>query len=399
MNLTEIKELSQKYLMNTYGERDVCLVKGEGVYVWDSEGKKYLDFVGGIGVCDLGHCHPAIVEAVTSQVCQLIHCSNLYYIEPQVRLAQMICEHSFAEKCFFANTGAEAGEGALKLARYYAKKKFGEQKYGIITFYNSFHGRTMAMVTATGQERFQRGFEPLLPGFKYAEFNNIDSVRKQIDETTCGVMIEPVQGEGGIVPATQEFMQDLRQLCDENNLLLVFDEVQCGLGRIGTNFAYEYYNVIPDILMLAKALGGGVPIGAVLAGGEVADAFDVSKHATTFGGNPLACSSAIAFLNELFGKDLAARAAEIGSYFKQRLESLREQHSVIKEVRGIGLMLAMDFSKPVAREFYRHCLDGGLLVNVLKDDRIRLLPPLIIEKTHCDKAFEIMNSALEKIGA
>ncbi|MCX7765676.1 MAG: aspartate aminotransferase family protein, partial [Candidatus Sumerlaeia bacterium] len=342
--------------MNTYGERDVCIVKGEGVYVWDTEGKKYLDFVAGIGVCNLGHCHPAIVSAVIEQVQQLIHCSNLYYIEPQIKLARLLCENSIAEKCFFANSGGEAGEAALKLARYYMKKKYGEQRYGFITFLNSFHGRTMGMITATGQERFQKGFEPLLPGFKYAEFNNIESVKQQLDDNICAIMLEPVQGEGGVFPATREFMQELRQICDEKNILLIFDEVQCGLGRIGTNFAYEYYGVKPDIITLAKALAGGLPIGAILARGEVANAFEPGKHATTFGGNPLVCAGALAYLNELFNKNLAQHSAKIGKFLKLQLEQLQQHFPVIKEVRGLGLMLALEFNKPVAKKFYHLCL-------------------------------------------
>lgn len=397
MRLHELKELAQKYLMNTYGERDVCIVKGEGVYVWDSEGKKYLDFVAGIGVCNLGHCHPAIVSAVIEQVQQLIHCSNLYYIEPQIKLARLLCENSIAEKCFFANSGGEAGEGALKLARYYMKKKYGEHRYGFITFLNSFHGRTMGMITATGQERFQKGFEPLLPGFKYAEFNNIESVKQQLDDSICAIMLEPVQGEGGVFPATREFMQELRQICDEKNILLIFDEVQCGLGRIGTNFAYEYYGVKPDIITLAKALAGGLPIGALLARGEVAEAFEPGKHATTFGGNPLVCAAALAFLNELFNKNLAQHSAKVGKFFKMQLEELQSQFPVIKEVRGLGLMLAIEFNKPVAKQFYRHCLQRGLIVNALGDYKIRLLPPLIIEEAHCSDATDIISVCLKEI--
>ncbi len=397
MNLDEIKTIASSYLMNTYGERPLCLVRGEGAYVWDSEGKKYLDFLAGIGVCDLGHCHPSIVEAVSRQVTQLIHCSNLYYIEPQVTLAQVLCKHSFADRCFFANSGAEAGEGAVKLARYFSKKKFGNNKYGLITFHNSFHGRTLGMITATGQERFQKGFEPLVPGFKYAEFNNIDSVRAQIDDTTCGIMIEPIQGEGGIFPARREFLADLKQLCTERNLLLIFDEVQCGLGRTGTNFAYEYYGIEPDILCLGKGLGGGIPIAALLAAGEVADAFDVGVHGTTFGGNPLACSTALAYLTELFDNNLANHVAEIGAFFKDQLEALKQQFPVIDEVRGIGLMLALQFNQPIARNFLRQCLEEGLIINALGDDKIRLLPPLIIERNHCDEAIDIMKRSLAMI--
>lgn len=394
MHIDEIKKRANAYIMNTYGDRDICAVKGEGVYLWDSEGKKYLDCIAGIGVCNLGHCHPAIVDAVTRQVSQLIHCSNLYYIEPQIELARMLCEHSFADKCFFANTGAEANEGAIKLARYYSKKKYAACKCEFITFFQSFHGRTMGMITATAQEKFQKGFEPLLPGFKYATFNDIDSVRAQVNENTCAIMIEPVQGEGGVIPATKSFMHDLRQLCDEQRIVLIFDEVQCGLGRTGTNFAYEYYDVKADIVTLAKALGGGLPIGALLAAGDVAEAFDVGKHATTFGGNPLVTSAAVAYLNELFGRNLAQHAAEVGAYFKDKLTAFKNEFSIIKDVRGLGLMLAIEYKEPLGKTVYRHCLEEGLLVNAQGDTRTRLLPPLIITREQVDTACDIIRRAI-----
>jgi predicted acetylornithine/succinylornithine family transaminase len=395
MHIMDIKKRAHQYLMNTYGERDICLVRGDGPWVWDSEGKQYLDFLAGLGVCNLGHCHASIGKAIRNQAEELIHCSNLYYIEPQVKLAEMLCAHSFADKCFIANTGAEANEGAIKLARYYAKKRYGSHKTQFITFYGSFHGRTMATVTATGQSKFHQGFEPLLPGFEYAEFNNIDSVRDLIDEATCGVMIEPIQGEGGVHPAKPEFLRELCALCKEYKVVLIFDEVQCGLGRTGKNFAYEHYGVHPDILTLAKALGGGVPIGAVLAAGEIADAFDVGTHATTFGGNPLASSAAVAFLNELFGKNLARNASEIGDFFRDKLLELKEEFPVINEVRGKGLMVAIQFSQPISRKFYSACLTNGLLVNALGDYIIRFLPPIIISRMEVEKAIVILRDALK----
>ena len=397
MNIMEIKERANQYLMNTYGERDICLVRGDGVYVWDSEGKKYLDFLAGIGVCDLGHCHPAVVQAIKRQAETLIHCSNLYYIEPQVKLAEMLCRCSFASKCFLCNTGAEANEGAMKLARYYSNKKYGAHRSSFITFYKSFHGRTFATLTATGQKRFQRGFEPLLPGFSYATFNDIDSVKDLMDEGTCAVIIEPVQGEGGVNPAQKGFMQELRQLCVEREVLLIFDEVQCGLGRTGHNFAYEHYGVHPDIMTLAKALGGGMPIGAILAAGEIADAFDIGTHATTFGGNPLTSAAALAFLNELLGQNLARHAAEVGSFFQQKLNDLKSECSLISEVRGLGLMVAMEFSTPVAKKFHAACLASGLLINALGDTTIRFLPPLIIGHSEVNEAIRVMHSALESL--
>ncbi len=393
MDTPALLKNAQKYLMNTYGERPICIVGGKGSRVWDSDGKEYLDFLAGISVNNLGHCPPAIVAAVREQCLTLIHCSNFYVIKPQVLLAKKLVENSFADKCFFANSGAEANEGAIKLARLYGRKKYGEGRFEIVSMKQSFHGRTLATASATGQKKIREGFEPLLEGFKFANFNDIDSVTSLVSEKTCAIIVEPVQGEGGVIPAKQNFLTALRTLCDRNDILLIFDEVQCGLGRVGTNFAYEYYGVEPDILTLAKALGGGVPIGALLAKGAPADTFTPGKHAHTFGGNPLATAAALAFCNELFDKPIAANAAQTGRYLKGKLRKFVERYDFVKEVRGLGLMLALVLDRPCA-EIYKRCMKKGLLVNCACGNVIRMLPPLIVTPEECDRAIDILNEVL-----
>lgn len=393
MKTERIKESAKKYLMNTYGERAICLVRGQGARVWDSDGKEYLDFLSGISVNNLGHCHPSVVDAVKKQCETLIHCSNLYLIEPQVKLAGELVEHSFADKCFFANSGAEANEGAIKLARLYSQGKYGAGRFEIISMKQSFHGRTMATLSATGQEKVQKGFEPLLEGFVFAEFNNFDSVASLVSEKTCAVIVEPVQGEGGVIPAEKNFLDKLRSLCDEKDLVLIFDEVQCGLGRIGTNFAYETYDVIPDVLTLAKSLGGGIPIAALLARTPFSEVFTPGKHAHTFGGNPVACSAALAFTNALFREGLATRAAETGSYLTSSLSKLVDQFDFVKGVRGKGLMIGLILDRP-GKDIYERCLEKGLLLNCTCETVIRMLPPLIVTREECDQAVSILEQAL-----
>lgn len=395
MDTQTLKSASSQYLMNTYGERALCLVRGKGSRVWDADGKEYLDFLAGISVNNLGHCHPAIVRAIREQSKVLIHCSNLYMILPQIELAKTLVEHSFAKKCFFANSGTEANEGAIKLARLYSRNKYGEGRYEIVSMNQSFHGRTMGSLSATGQEKVQKGFEPLLEGFRFGEFNDINSVRQLISDKTCAVILEPVQGEGGVIPATKEFLKEIRSLCDEKDLVLILDEIQCGLGRIGTNFAYEYYEILPDVVTLAKALGGGVPIGAILARAPFSDVFSPGKHAHTFGGNPLASAAALAYVTELFDKNIASRAAETGRYLMTQLQDLAARYDVIKEVRGLGLMLALVLDHP-AEQLYKRCMSKGLLVNCTCEKIIRLLPPLTITKEDCDEATGILESALSE---
>jgi acetylornithine/N-succinyldiaminopimelate aminotransferase len=395
MDTRTLKEEAKKYIINTYGDRPICLVRGKGCRAWDSDGKEYLDFLSGISVNNLGHCAPSVVEAVKKQVEIMIHCSNLYIIEPQVKLAKKLVENSFADKCFFANSGAETNEGALKLARLYSKIKYGEGRHEIISMKQSFHGRTFGTMSATGQTKIQIGFEPLLPGFKFAEFNNIESVEKLIDKKTCAIIVEPVQGEGGVVPATQEFLEGLRKICDEKDLVLIFDEIQCGLGRVGKNFAYEHYNVIPDVLTLAKALGGGLPIGALLARAPFSEVFTPGKHAHTFGGNPIATAAALAFVTELFDKKIAEQAYNTGIYLRKLLSGLIEKYSFVEGIRGLGLMTGLVLSRPGAG-IYQRCMENGLLLNCTCEKIIRMLPPLNVTEEDCDLAVSILDKVLSE---
>lgn len=393
MDVQTLIDDAKKYLMNTYGERSICLMRGEGCRAWDASGREYLDFLSGIGVNNLGHCHPKVVKALQEQAAKLVHCSNLYLIEPQIKLAKKLVENSFADKCFFANSGGEANEGAIKLARLYSREKYGEGRHFIISMKQSFHGRTMATISATGQAKVRAGFEPLLEGFVFAEFNNIESVKAAVKDNSCAIILEPVQGEGGVIPATREFLKGVRALCDEKDLVLIFDEVQCGMGRTGTNFAYEYFGVEPDVLTLAKALGGGVPIGALLAKSPFSETFTPGKHAHTFGGNPLACAAALAYVTELFDGGLAEKARETGAYMRGLLEKLVEKYDFAKEVRGLGLMLGMVLNI-TGRDVYNRCLEKGLFLNCTCETVIRMLPPLNVTKEDCDKAAAILDGAL-----
>ncbi|MDN5292850.1 MAG: acetylornithine/N-succinyldiaminopimelate aminotransferase [Eubacteriales bacterium] len=388
----ELIEQGQKYLMNNVGRLPLCLVRGEGPYVWDADGKKYLDFVGGLAVNAFGHCPPFLVEAMLEQARRLIHVSNLYWIEPQIELARLLVENSALDKAFFCNSGAEANEAAIKLARKYAKEKYGPEKYEIITMTDSFHGRTLATVAATAQPRFHRGFEPLPPGFKYVPFNDFKALKEAVTPATCAVMLEPVQGEGGVNVADPGYLREVAAFCREKGLLLIFDEVQCGMGRTGKLFAYEHYGVVPDILTLAKALGGGFPIGATLAREEVAAAFRPGDHSSTFGGNPLACAVAVAAVRAIVG-GLAEKAAVTGAYFREKLAELAAKYPFVKEVRGLGLLLGMELDRPGAGVVAR-CQEEGLLINCTKEKVLRFLPPLNIEKSLVDEAVAILDRAL-----
>ncbi|MDI6782785.1 MAG: acetylornithine transaminase [bacterium] len=396
MNTKQIRELATKYIMNTYGIRDLALVRGQGVNVWDADGKEYLDFIGGIAVNLLGHCHPAVIDAIKSQAETLIHVSNLYYIEPQVKLAELLCQLSFGQKCFFCNSGAEANETAIKLTRKYAKLNFGQEKYEIISMLGSFHGRTLGAITATGQPKYHQGFEPLVPGFVYATFNNLDSVNEKITEHTCAILVEPIQGESGVHPATPEFLSGLRQLCDQHNLLLIYDEVQCGLARTGKMFAYELYNVPPDIMTLSKGLGGGVPIGATITTDKIASAFSPGNHASTFGGNPLATAAAFATLQVIQQERLAEHAAGLGEYFFSQLLQLKNKYPFITEVRGQGLMLGIELDRE-GNPYVAKCAEKGLLINCVADKVLRFLPPLIIKPEHIDTAISILDQVLSGV--
>ncbi|MGC8741248.1 MAG: aspartate aminotransferase family protein [Candidatus Sumerlaeaceae bacterium] len=383
-----------KFLTPNYGERELILVRGAGCQVWDIDGNEYLDFLAGISVNNLGHCPPAVVQALEQQIRQFMHCSNFYIIPSQTELAALLCELSFADRCFFCNSGAEANEAAIKLARLRAKKTYGPDRYEIVTMRNSFHGRTLATISATGQEKVQKGFEPLVPGFVYANFNDLESVERAIGKRTCAIMVEPVQGEGGVVPATSEFLRGLRRLCDEHGLLLIFDEVQCGMGRCGRLFAHQVYGVDPDIMTLAKALGNGYPIGAMLAREEVATLLTPGTHGSTFGGNPPACAAALAVLREMATHNWPAHAQKIGAAF---IEMLRQRIGLlpnVKEIRGLGLMVGIELTHAGAR-VVKECLKRGLIINCTMGNVLRLLPPLIVTQSECERAAAIISEVLQ----
>ncbi|SFH03330.1 acetylornithine aminotransferase [Desulfotomaculum arcticum] len=395
MNTKDIIQLSDKYVMHTYGRIGLAPVCGKGARLWDADGKEYLDFVGGLAVNSLGHCHPAVVDAIREQAGQLMHVSNLFYIEPQAKLAELLVQNSCFNRAFFCNSGAEANEGAIKLARKYAWKKHGPGKYEIITAKQSFHGRTLATVTATGQTKYQQGFEPLVPGFKYVPFNDLAALEESIGPQTCAVLLEPVQGEGGVNVATAEYLAAVRELCDRNGALLIFDEVQCGLGRTGKFFAYENYGVEPDIATLAKALGGGFPIGAMLVKAEVAAGFAPGDHASTFGGNPLACAAGLAAMQAMLEEGVVENCARVGAYFKEKLNDLAGKYSFIKEVRGLGLLLGMEMSVEGGR-IVNSCRENGLLINCVNNNVLRFIPPLIINTKDVDRALDILDIVLQK---
>ncbi|MDN5347837.1 MAG: acetylornithine/N-succinyldiaminopimelate aminotransferase [Clostridia bacterium] len=395
MDNATIKAQGEKYIMNTYRRFPFALVRGQGARVWDADGREYLDFVSGLAVNSLGHCHPKVVAAIREQAGKLLHCSNLYWIEPQVELARLLVENSGLDKVFFCNSGAEANEAAIKLARKYAKAR-GDSRYEIITMRKSFHGRTLATVAATGQEQFHRGFEPLPEGFCYVPLNDLGALKQAIGPRTCAVMLEPVQGEGGVYVAEEDYLKAVRALCDELGLLLIFDEVQCGLGRTGYLFAYQYYGVEPDIMTLAKALAGGVPIGAMLAKEKVAAAFQPGDHASTFGGNPLATAAGVAAFKLLLEEDLPRRAREIGAYLRTRLQELAGKYRQITEVRGRGLLLGLEIDGP-ADEVAVACERRGLLINAIHGHVLRFLPPLIIGREEVDRAVAILDGAMAEV--
>lgn len=389
---TKIIEKHQQYVIPTYAPT-LVLVKGKGTRVWDAEGKVYLDFLAGIAVLNVGHCHPAVVDAIQQQAAKLMHVSNLYYNEKQPFLAEKLSLLSLKGKCFFCNSGAEANETLIKLARLWGKDR---GKYGIISMTNSFHGRTLSALAATGQTKYQAGFEPIPEGFSYAEFNNLDSVNALIHEKTAAVLVEAIQGEGGVVPATPEFMKGLRKLCDEKGILLLCDEVQCGMGRTGHWFGFQAYGIRPDAFSLAKALGNGFPIGAVVTTPEIADVFQLGKHASTFGGTPLACAAALATINVIEEEHLLVKAETSGKLFMDGLKSLSNKYTHIKDVRGMGLMIGVELdipSKPVVKEI----LERGLIAIATGDKVIRFLPPLNVKPSEIEEALDILDEALAEL--
>jgi acetylornithine/N-succinyldiaminopimelate aminotransferase len=389
------QELEHKYFMQTVERLPVTLVKGQGARVWDEDGREYLDFVGGWACDSLGHCHPVVVEAVTAQVQTLIQVSNQLYTIPQIRLAELLVRHSCLDKVFLCNSGTEANEGAVKLARRYGKRYL-NGAYEIITTTNSFHGRTLAMVAATGQAKFQQPYLPLPAGFVNVEYNNVDAIKVATTSQTCAVMLEPVQGEGGVNLPSDNYLTSVRRWCDQKGILLILDEIQTGVGRMGTLFAYEQYGIEPDIMTLAKGLAGGIPIGAVLAK-EKADVFAPGEHGSTFGGNPVACAAGYATLKFIIDNDIAGNAKRVGQYFAARLEGLRQKFQFITDVRGRGLLLAVEFSSDIAQSVVMACLERGLLVNQLKPNALRFMPPLIIGNGEVDEALGVLDKALSTI--
>jgi acetylornithine/N-succinyldiaminopimelate aminotransferase len=394
MKEEKIKALADKNIMNTYRRIPIVLVKGEGARVWDANGKEYLDFVAGIAVCNLGHSHPKVVKAIKKQAKELMHVSNLYYSRPQGEVAARLAKYSFADKAFFCNSGAEANEAAIKLARKYAHENLGADKYELITMKDSFHGRTMATITATGQEKIQFGFTPLLDGFQYVPFNNPAALEAAITQKTCGVMLEPIQGEGGVIIPDASYLVKVREICDRNKLLMIVDEVQTGIGRTGRLFAHEYSGVKPDIMTLAKALGNGFPVGAMLATDKVARAFVPGNHASTFGGNPLAMAAVKATLDAIFDEKILENCLEMGEYFLTKLQTLKSKHAIIIGVRGQGLMLACALSIDGA-DIIQTCQEKGLLINCTGGKTLRFVPPLVITKAEIDRAISIIDEAME----
>lgn len=385
----EIIELYSKYVMPTYSQ-NLVLVKGRGTKVWDADGKVYLDFLAGISVLNVGHSHPKIVNAIQEQVAVLTHISNLYFNENQAMLAQRLSELSLHGKCFFCNSGAEANEGMIKLARLWGNKK---GKYEVICMKNSFHGRTLATAAATGQSKVQKGFEPMPEGFRHADFNDIESVAALVNDKTVAVLLEAVQGEGGIIPAREDFMKAVHGLCDEKELLMLCDEVQCGMGRTGSWFGFQAYDVEPDAFSLAKALGSGYPIGAIVSGPKLADIFQPGNHASTFGGTPLACAAALATLDVIEEEGLIDRARQAGSELQRALSAFVEKYEHVREVRGMGLMLGMELDKP-AKPLVAMMVEMGLLTLATAENVVRFLPPLNVKDNEIEEALEIVDSCL-----
>ncbi len=394
MTTGKLIALSDKNIMETYKRIPIVLVKGLGAKVWDSDGKEYLDFVAGIAVCSLGHSHLSVVEAIKKQAETLTHISNLYYIEPQIKLAGLLVENSFADKVFFCNSGAEANEAAIKLARKYAHENMDGNKYEIITMEDSFHGRTLATVAATGQEKFQKGFAPLPVGFKYVPFNDLSALENAVTEKTCGIMVEPIQAEGGIRIPDDDYLQGVRKICDDKGLLLILDEIQTGMGRTGTLFAYEKYGIEPDIMTLAKALGNGFPVGAMLATDKVASAFVPGNHASTFGGNPLAMAAGLAVMEALLKDGVLRNCEKVGSYFLERLGELKKDNSIIKEVRGKGLLIGVELSIE-GEDIVKECRDRGILINCTCGNILRFVPPLIVTVEDIDRVVRVLDEVVK----
>ncbi len=392
MNNNKWQELEHELFMRTFKRTPITLVKGEGSWVWDDEGNKYLDFVAGWAVNCLGHCPPVVVEAIREQAGTLIQTSNQFYTIPQLQLSQILIENSCCDRIFIANSGAEANEGAIKLARRYGKLKL-DGAYEIITANGSFHGRTLAMVAATGQHKFQNPYTPLPEGFVNVEYNNISAIKEAIGKQTCGIFLEVIQGEGGVNIPAKSYLKEVQDICKDKGLLLMLDEVQTGIGRTGTLFAYEQHGIEPDIMTLAKGLGSGVPIGAFLAKKEVS-VFTPGDHGSTFAGNPLVCAASYSTLKYLLENDVLGNVTRNGAYFISKLELLRNQFSFITDIRGCGLLIALQFKEDIAEEVVSACVEKGLLLNKVKPNTIRFMPPLTVTEKEIDTAIDVLTTVL-----
>jgi len=393
MTTQETIELFDKYVIANYTRLPRVIVKGQGCYMYDADGNEILDMFPGWAVSALGHCHPKVVEAIRKQAGELIHVDNTFYSQPQGKLAKLLSERAFGGKCFFCNSGAEANEAAMKLARLHTPK----EKYKFITAEGSFHGRTFATLTATAQPKYHEGFLPLLPGFIYVPFNDVTALESAFSDEVAAVLIEPIQGEGGINVAAAEYLQAIHRLCDQKGALMIVDEVTTGIGRTGKWFGYQHFDVEPDIITMAKALGGGVAIGAMMAKEEIAASLVPGKHASTFGGNALACAAAIAVIETIEEDNLLEKAAELGQYAKGKFSELKQKHFIIDEVRGIGLMLGVQLTSP-GKEIVNKCLKKGLRINCTNNTVLRFMPPMIVTKEQIDQASEIFDAVLTGMG-
>jgi acetylornithine/N-succinyldiaminopimelate aminotransferase len=397
MESDDFISMNKEHVFNTYGRAPIMLVQGTGCRVRDNLGREYLDFVAGLAACPLGHGHPGLAAAISEQAAKLIHVSNLFHIEPQILLAELLTENSFADKAFFCNSGAEANEGAIKLARKYFHDRGQHERYHIVTMENSFHGRTLATLAATGQTKYRNGFEPHMPGFSHVPFGDIMALQEALSENTAAVLLEPIQGEGGVRVPPEGYILAIRDLCNRAGCLLMFDEVQTGMGRTGKLFAYEHFGVEPDVMTLAKGIAGGVPMGAVLAKDEVAQAFVPGTHASTFGGNPLSCAAALAVVREILSEGFLDGVRHTGEYLRSRLEKLAGRKDIIAEVRGVGLMQAIDLNVPGA-DFSTKLREAGVLVNCTSETVLRFLPPLIVSEAEIDEMVEVLESVLNMEG-
>lgn len=391
--MEEARAACQQHICTTYARLPVTFVRGRGCRLWDDEGREYLDCLAGIAVCNLGHCPPELTRVLCEQADTLVHVSNLFYTVPQARLAAELTRLSFADKVFFCNSGAEANEAAIKLARKYSSDRYGPGRFHVVTMKESFHGRTLATLSATGQTKVHKGFEPLVEGFTFVDFNSVSAVEAALTERTCAVMVEPIQAEGGVNMPGSGYLRELKALCRERDILLIFDEVQVGMGRTGSLFAYEQEDVTPDVMTLAKALGNGLPVGAMLAGRGVAEAFVPGSHATTFGGTPLVASVALKVLEAISNPDFLDHVRSVGGYLAGRLGELQSRHALVREVRGRGLILGLDLDRP-AQHLVEKCLERGVVVNCTHDTVLRFVPPLVISREEVDRLVTVLDQVL-----